>query len=631
MAKIKDTEGKFTLDPSEAITKIQLLTKTSSENDTSLADIQLDLGEPLVNTNDKTLIIGTGANKAANDASTIVLGNGRNVITDNGNNTITLKHFDGNTSTARSSQNISITGGALSAKDGNVEIDATHSLEIGVVANAGATFTLSGTNMNSSTPKLITKNIISETSTGTSNSANSANGVYLNHLENDAIQSSHRIYGDNGIKVTSDSDGNITIKQADITIEANSEDDDVVVLEGTSGTNSVTYNVTHAKKGPEEGYTSSNTITEVAGSGGTGTIYIPQLTVDPYGHVTAASDEGVTITLPGISDALDANDSNTAASSKAVKKLNDEKAPNNHASTNSTYGVATGEKYGHVQIGTNITVDNGIISVSTAGDNTLGLVKSGGDVTISDGVITVNNNSHNHIIDDVTDLRTSLNTKLDKIGTDNIIIKDVGETFKYLEFRYSNDDDATPASIASWRLGNDGTGSENTNYFRIQSTKSSGTSGFTDALRIGMDDHDLTVDGSIIANTFNGATISETQFNGATITAAGAITAGKPGSYQQVTAGSFNAMSDARLKENLRPLTPEKSILDLPTYKFDFINGAKNQIGCKAQDLQEICPEIVNEADDGYLSIQESKIVYLLLEEVKKLRKEIDDLKGLNL
>ena len=97
--------------------------------------------------------------------------------------------------------------------------------------------------------------------------------------------------------------------------------------------------------------------------------------------------------------------------------------------------------------------------------------------------------------------------------------------------------------------------------------------------------------------------------------------------YKTMTAGSFYAKSDARLKENFKALEIEKSILNLPTYKFDFINGSKNQIGCKAQDLQEICPEIVSEGEDGYLSINESKIVYLLLEEVKKLRNEIDELK----
>lgn len=99
-------------------------------------------------------------------------------------------------------------------------------------------------------------------------------------------------------------------------------------------------------------------------------------------------------------------------------------------------------------------------------------------------------------------------------------------------------------------------------------------------------------------------------------------------SWGNIIAGTFNAMSDARLKENIIKYKPEKSILDLPVYKFDFINGAKNQIGCLAQDLQEICPEIVKEDSDGYLSIQENKLVFLLLEEVKKLKKEVSALKG---
>ena len=66
------------------------------------------------------------------------------------------------------------------------------------------------------------------------------------------------------------------------------------------------------------------------------------------------------------------------------------------------------------------------------------------------------------------------------------------------------------------------------------------------------------------------------------------------------------------------------AILNLPVYKYNFINdeSKKEHIGCLAQDLQEICPEIVNEGQDGYLAIEESKIVYLLLDEVKKLRKK---------
>jgi hypothetical protein len=97
-----------------------------------------------------------------------------------------------------------------------------------------------------------------------------------------------------------------------------------------------------------------------------------------------------------------------------------------------------------------------------------------------------------------------------------------------------------------------------------------------------------------------------------------------------IKTGTFIASSDKRLKENITPYNCEKSILDLPVYKYSFISdeNKKEHIGCLAQDLQEICPEIVNTDDKGYLSIEESKIVYLLLEEVKKLREEIDELKN---
>lgn len=94
-----------------------------------------------------------------------------------------------------------------------------------------------------------------------------------------------------------------------------------------------------------------------------------------------------------------------------------------------------------------------------------------------------------------------------------------------------------------------------------------------------------------------------------------------------VTATKFSATSDARLKENLQPLA-SVDILSLPTYKFDFIEGPKNQIGCLAQDLQKICPELVDTDKDGYFHIQETKIVYLLLDELKKLKEKVKSLES---
>lgn len=96
----------------------------------------------------------------------------------------------------------------------------------------------------------------------------------------------------------------------------------------------------------------------------------------------------------------------------------------------------------------------------------------------------------------------------------------------------------------------------------------------------------------------------------------------------QIQAESFLSTSDQRLKTNIRPYAynTEKTILDLPIYKYDFINGMTNQIGCLAQELQEICPELVSTNDDGFLSINESKIVYLLLQEIQKLKTQIDNM-----
>ncbi len=119
--------------------------------------------------------------------------------------------------------------------------------------------------------------------------------------------------------------------------------------------------------------------------------------------------------------------------------------------------------------------------------------------------------------------------------------------------------------------------------------------------------------------------ITVESINCATITSTGNIEAT---GNSTITAYSFNAKSDRRLKENIIDYKPEKSILDLPIKKFDFIDGPKNQIGCIAQDLKEICPEIVNENEKGYLSIQENKLIYLLLDEVKKLKNKVDNLEG---
>ena len=127
----------------------------------------------------------------------------------------------------------------------------------------------------------------------------------------------------------------------------------------------------------------------------------------------------------------------------------------------------------------------------------------------------------------------------------------------------------------------------------------------------------LTVEGD---TTISGSlTIGNINFNKNNITG-----------ITKIQAKTFDAISDVRKKTAIQDYICKKSILDLPVKEFEFIDDETHtkNIGCIAQDLQEICPEIVHEDKDGYLSIEETKLVYLLLQEVKELKKEIKALKG---
>lgn len=95
-----------------------------------------------------------------------------------------------------------------------------------------------------------------------------------------------------------------------------------------------------------------------------------------------------------------------------------------------------------------------------------------------------------------------------------------------------------------------------------------------------------------------------------------------------VSASTFYVTSDIRKKENITTYQPIASILDLPVKKFNFIGDDVLNIGCIAQDLQELFPELVYENTDGYLSISESKLIYPLLLEVKKLKQRVDELEN---
>ena len=132
-------------------------------------------------------------------------------------------------------------------------------------------------------------------------------------------------------------------------------------------------------------------------------------------------------------------------------------------------------------------------------------------------------------------------------------------------------------------------------------------------------EYDWTISGS-------GQTILDISGNNIYIRA-GAIQIKNDSITAPVFYGRIEDSSDKNLKTNITSYSPKLSILTLPLYEYDYIDSNQHAIGCMAQDLQHICPEIVHQNEQGLLTIQESKIVYLLLDEMKKMRQELDELK----
>ena len=98
---------------------------------------------------------------------------------------------------------------------------------------------------------------------------------------------------------------------------------------------------------------------------------------------------------------------------------------------------------------------------------------------------------------------------------------------------------------------------------------------------------------------------------------------------------AFGSPSDKRLKENIKPI---ESALDkvskLQGVTFDWIQkedkilDIKQDIGFIAQDVQKVIPELVRENDNGMLSMRHQGIAPILIEAIKELKQEIEELKN---
>jgi hypothetical protein len=125
--------------------------------------------------------------------------------------------------------------------------------------------------------------------------------------------------------------------------------------------------------------------------------------------------------------------------------------------------------------------------------------------------------------------------------------------------------------------------------------------------------------------------------NSTSKTTGGLIVSGGLGVLNTINAGGdviAFATSDERLKDNIKPIeNPLEVISQISGNTFDW-NSEKQNIyngkdyGVIAQEIQKVMPELVDTRDNGYLAVKYDKIVPLLIESIKELKKEIEELKS---
>jgi hypothetical protein len=99
------------------------------------------------------------------------------------------------------------------------------------------------------------------------------------------------------------------------------------------------------------------------------------------------------------------------------------------------------------------------------------------------------------------------------------------------------------------------------------------------------------------------------------------------------------ASSDIRLKENLSKIDNSlEKLLKISGYEYHWNKIAQEMypertmqdVGVIAQEVKEIVPSAVVEREDGYLAVRYDKLIPLLIEAVKALKAEIEDMKREN-
>jgi len=242
-------------------------------------------------------------------------------------------------------------------------------------------------------------------------------------------------------------------------------------------------------------------------------------------------------------------------------------------------------------------------TVTFANGDVTGNFSIDGSADVSDIELTVADNSHNHEVSNITDLGTTLDAKADLTGAlfsgDVQIAED--------ENIYFGNQNSNTNGHAYVRYGDFASGSR---IFSI---------GLQDGTLNDVNSMIINLDGkSMYVNNGTDSLLSISGTSGSLVTE-GDITA-------------FGTVSDRNRKENIVKIDNAlEKVSQISGYTFNYIGDDTPMTGVIAQELEEVLPEVVYETEspDGTQSkaVRHGNIVGLLIESIKELKAEIDELK----
>ena len=304
-----------------------------------------------------------------------------------------------------------------------------------------------------------------------------------------------------------------------------------------------------------------------------------------------------------------------------------------------------------VAIGSNHTIPNAVLDVSGS-FNVSGSLISRGDSHLNSGSTTfvavtsdIKMGTDDGVGVDITDAFTV---------TGGQIIGSIGATNGVISGSSQIDHDSTTNFVANEHIDHSSVsvtaGSGISGGGTIEATRTltldTGSNQFTEGITEVLNDLEVQ-SGSMSTETLqsvtnNGATssaqITITNTTDSTSKTNGAfVVSGGVGINNTLNVGGdviAFASSDRRLKDNIKPIEGAlDKVSKISGNTFDWNEEKQNtykgkDYGVVAQEIKEVMPELVDTRDNGYLAVKYDKIVPLLIESIKELKKEIEELKS---